>query len=166
MTSRGRIAKMFVLTVLALAFASGLALARAEPPRVVRGEVLAVHEATQTGEEGSFREITIRTRQQERIRLRLGPATEAPCDCRVGDPVRARVMAGGPGESALRVRALKNERTGKMTRIRSADGVLLQARDRQRDRLRDGSAEPSPERLRTRQRDGSARSRGGRGGRG
>lgn len=163
MTSRGRVAEVLVLTGLALAFASGPALARAKSPRVVRGEVLVVHDATQTGEEGTFQEITIRTRQQEQIRLRLGPATGTPCQCRVGDPVRARVMAGGPGESALRVRALKNERTGEMTRLRSADGVLLRARDRQRDRLRDGSADPAPDRVRTRQRTGSARGRGGRG---
>ncbi len=163
MTHRRVVFGFFVLTGLTLAFASGLALARADSPRVLRGEVLAVHDRTETGQQGAFREIMIRTRREEKIRLRLGPASEAPCQCRVGDPVRARVMSGGPGESALLVRTLKNERTGKTIRIRSTDGVLLRARDRQRDRLRDGSADPAPDRVRTRQRTGSARGRGNRG---
>jgi hypothetical protein len=143
----------------ALILAAGLCLpamipatAQTDDTEVVEGEVVAVREAVRTRNEGACEEIAVRTRQRQELRLRLGPAgEEGPC-CRIGDRIRARVVAGPAEDGARRVRAMWNRRTGQTLSFRAEDGSLVTAGQRYRERLRDGGCDGTPRRERARER--------------
>ena len=77
MSVKGRIAVLTAIAGLTLAFAAGPAFARDETPRVLQGEVVAIHNAQEGNGEG-FHEITILTAEQEQVRLKLGPMNTPP----------------------------------------------------------------------------------------
>jgi hypothetical protein len=122
----------------------------------IQGEVAQVHENVRTRNGGEFDELTVRTRQGEQMRLRLGRAGGCPDCVRAGDRVRARVMANGPDDGALDVREMKVRRTGETHRFRDESGGLVQTH--QRSRTRTGSAAGSCPR------NGSGTGAGGHGG--
>lgn len=110
------------LTVLALATAVTTSAAR-NPETEIRGEVVAVRQSESTQNAGALDELTVRTSQGETQRLLLGQAGEC-IDCvRVGDRIRARVMAGEPAGAAQRVQAMRVERSGEKYTFRNAGGT-------------------------------------------
>ncbi len=114
------------------------------------GEVVEVRQAADTKNQGSFDEIKVRTRQNQESWLRLGPTDPTGRDWQVGDTVRACFLGdAGDGEAADAIR-VHNFRTGRTDRIRTGDGTLLRQRDR--DRMRDGSGDGAQVRERRRDR--------------
>lgn len=130
--------------------AKGKGEAAGESPATIEGEVVAVQQRTGNG--GEEREITVRTRDQQEMKLQLGPAGEGAPEYRKGDQVRAQIQAGpagqaGGGEGSYQVRTMTNMRTGqqesfgedtalqKQTRQRKRDGTGDQQRTRSRDRI-------------------------------
>lgn len=128
---------MTTATVVALvAFAVAAPISAEERPaqRSIRGEVVAVRQIERTENRGALDELTVRTRNGEMHRLVLGEAG-ACADCiRVGDRVRARVMAGEPAGSAQRVRTMRVERNGERFAFGGASGQGSVQRIRQADR--------------------------------
>ncbi len=116
-------------------------------PATIRGEVVATRLSPATAGEPAYAEVEVRTRAQERVWLRLGPAGERGPALRKGDPVRARVLGDGKDEPAL-VREMRNERTGERVRLRDGSGHAV--RERERDRLRDGTGDAARDRNRDR----------------
>ncbi len=149
--------------VAALFLAAGAATAGNDsPPTTAKGEVIAVHQQIRTANGGTFTELTLRTRQQQEMRLRLGPEAAAAYGVAVGDAIRVRLMAGGPQDGAYLVRTMKNQRTGQLDTLRTLDGDLLQTRDQKR--LRDGTGDGTPDRIRQRDRVHEPGTGGGNGG--
>jgi hypothetical protein len=108
--------------------------AQDDDPPTIQGEVVQVHQNVRTRNGGAFDELTVRTRQGEQMRLRLGAAGECPGCVQAGDTIRARVMAGGPTDGALNVRQMKVRNSGQSYRFRNDSGDLLQTRERARSR--------------------------------
>jgi hypothetical protein len=130
----------------------------------VQGEVIQVQQQQQTRNQGEFDQIMIRTRQGEELRLRLGAAGQCGDCVRVGDQIRARVMAGSGGQPG-QVQSMKVRRNGELFAYQNQAGQLLQTRQRLRDGS--GSGQPARDRQQARIHDpGSANCRGGGGGAG
>ena len=104
----------------------------------IKGEVIAIRQSEATQNQGSLTEIQVRTREQQEVWLRLGPAEGTAERFQVGDPIRARLNDGGQG-AAIPVRDIKNYRTGETLKLRDRDGALR--RDRDRDQLHDVSGD-------------------------
>ena len=143
-----RVIAGMLVSVLAFAVAFAGDSGAGKDPGIVKGEVVQVRQSTSSN--GDYTEIKVRNRQQQETWLRLGPADMGGNGARIGDLVRARVLPGD-GSGVAPVRSLQNWRTGQATAFRSADGTLLQSRDR--SRLRDGTGDGVPDRDRIRQRD-------------
>jgi hypothetical protein len=158
--------RRILLTMAAILIAASLPVFAGDTPEpaTIRGEVVATRLSPATAGEPPYAEVQVRTRTQERVWLRLGPAEEVGSRFQEGDPVRARVLGAGKGEPSL-VREMRNERTGDRVRLRDASGQMLRAQDR--DRLRDGTGDRSRDRSRDRIHEpGTGGGRGGGGRRG
>lgn len=129
--------------------------AAAEDETTVKGEVIQVHQRVRTQNGGEFDELTIRTRQGEEMRLRLGASGECDGCFQEGDHVRARLMQGEPADGAHAVREMKVRQTGQTYQFRNESGELTQARHRH------GADRGQGDCLRTRSEDGSGQQAGG-----
>lgn len=119
---------------LALLALLGPTVLAAEEPSRVEGQVLEVREQVRADGGEMSDEVTIRTRQGERLRLRLG-APGACEDCvRAGDRVRVRLMAGPDPDGAYQVRTMKVRGTGSTYRYCDRSGAPLGVQERWRHR--------------------------------
>jgi len=116
-------------------------------PKVITGEVVEIHRATQA-EHGQIDEVIVGDGDGQKWRMRLMAPEGVPGAYQVGDLVRARVMwvdpeepIDGTTESAVMtsetdggkvalVRNMRNWRTGEKTEYRDAQGNLLQVQVR------------------------------------
>jgi len=157
---RGLIALATLLTLVAVSAATAQASPRGEDSRSVNGQVVEVRQSTATGGMGTITEIKVRTRRHQETWLRLGPVSEYGNRYQAGDLIRARVMAGGKDDAGT-VRSIWNLRTNERMQVRNGEGALVQQRDgagdqlrqRDRDRLHDGTGTGDQARDRVRQRD-------------
>ena len=157
---RGLIALATLLTLVAVSAATAQASPRGEDSRSVNGQVVEVRQSTATGGMGTITEIKVRTRRHQETWLRLGPVSEYGNRYQAGDQIRARVMAGGKDDAGT-VRSIWNLRTNERMQVRNGEGALVQQRDgagdqlrqRDRDRLHDGTGTGDQARDRVRQRD-------------
>jgi hypothetical protein len=158
---------LLILAILALLLPATIALAAdgeaqsndkgeagSENPGAIEGEVIAVQRQTRTQNGGETREITVRTREQQEVKLRLGPAGDGAPQYRKGDQIRAQIQTGrttqtGQGDGAYQVRTMTNLRTGRQETFGEGEATAVQQQTRQRNR--DGSGD-GPQRARTRQR--------------
>ncbi len=107
----------------------------------VEGHVIQVQLQQQvaTHNRAEFNELTIRTREGQELRLRLGRGPCAICP-EVGDRVRARLMRQiepSEGPPICDVRKLRNLTRHEQFRVRDRSGHLVTTRHH--TRLRDGS---------------------------
>jgi hypothetical protein len=125
------IAGGIVLSLLALL---GPAVLAAGDSSRVEGQVLEVRKQVRADGGEASEELTIQTRQGERLRLRLG-APGACEDCVLaGDRVRVRLMAGPDPDGAFQVRTMKVRRTGSTYRYCNRAGEPLGVQERWRHR--------------------------------
>lgn len=113
----------------------------------VKGEVLAIEQQSGGANGPAYDVMTVRTRQGDKVQLRLGEAGTCGDCARVGDQVRVRTdqrsgsgFADGQGR-AVRVRSLEVRRDGQAMRFQNQDGNLV--RTRTQSRLEDGSGRGS-----------------------
>lgn len=175
MKIRVLIAAAALLTLVAASAATAQDSSSEKGTGTVSGQVLEIREAVQTrnNTEEKLTEIKVRTQQRLELWLRLGTASAYgnPDFVKVGDKVRARYMYQGEKDDVMLVQSIKNERTGKKTQVRSADGTLTPDSDqdkdqiRQQDRLRDGTGTGDQDRNQSRdgkQSSGRTQSQSGR----
>lgn len=144
-----------------------------DPPGKVKGEVVAVRQATQLQNQGEYTEIQVRTRNQEQLWLQLGPHAEFGDQVQVGDRVRARIQ-NRVGQDAdgdvLAVAEMYNYRTRARIQVRNEDGELVPLQQRTRTQARyadgpeDGTGQQERNRVRTREHAGEGGGGNGGGG--
>lgn len=100
----------------------------------VQGEVIQVQQQQQTQNRDEFDHLTIRTRQGEEMRLRLGQAGQCTDCVQVGDQIRARVMQGAGGQAG-QIQSMKVRRNGDLRAYKNQGGQMVGTQQR----LRDGS---------------------------
>jgi hypothetical protein len=155
---RGLIALATLLTLIAASAVTAQASPQGEDWRSVNGQVVEVRQSTATGGMGTITEIKVRTRQHQETWLRLGPISEYGNRYQAGDLIRARVMAGGKDDAGT-VRSIWNLRTNEKMQVRNGEGAIVrqqdgdrdQLRQRDRDRLQDGTGTGDQARDRLRQ---------------
>lgn len=95
-----------------------------------QGEITEIRHGGSAGNQGAVDQLTIRTRNGETRQLLLGRSDSCPGCFRVGDRVRAQVMAGDDQGAAQRVRSMKVRRTGETLAFRNESGELVRTRSR------------------------------------
>jgi hypothetical protein len=100
----------------------------------VEGQVVEVREQVRVDGAEASDELTIRTRQGEELRLRVGAAGTCTDCVRAGDRVRVRLMAGPDPGGAFQVRTMKVRRTGATYRYCNRSGEPLGVQERWRHR--------------------------------
>ena len=128
--------KRILLALLALCLAGMLASAPAAAGRVhqkVKGKVIKVEQHVRTQNAGEYDRLTIRTRQGEEMRLRLGEGGACEGCFQVGDRVRARIQAriqtGEGSQAEYQVRFMKLRREGRMFAFQQEGGRMVRVRE-------------------------------------
>ena len=125
--------KRTLVALLAFSLAGMLATAAASAERAyqkVKGEVIKVEQHVRTRNGGEYDRLTIRTRQGEEMRLRLGEGGACEGCFQEGDRIRARIRAGEGPEADCQVRFMKLRREGRMFAFREEGGRMVRVQDR------------------------------------
>jgi hypothetical protein len=125
--------KSTLTALLVFSLAGMLATAPASAKRAyqkVKGEVIKVEQHVRTRNGGEYDRLTIRTRQGEEMRLRLGEGGACEGCFREGDRIRARIRAGEGPQADCQVRSMKLRREGRMLAFREEGGRMIRVQDR------------------------------------
>jgi hypothetical protein len=131
--------KRSIAGIIALAAVLAVGTAAAVEAASTRGEVLEVRHGVSVPDQGEFDRLTIRTRNGENRDLLLGPSGSCQDCVRVGDRIRARVMAEDSSGPTQRVREMRVRRTGETISFRNENGDLIRERARRGDGTAAGS---------------------------
>ena len=122
-----------LVALLAFSLAGMLTTAPASARRTyqkVKGEVIKVEQHVRTRNGGEYDRLTIRTRQGEELRLRLGGVGACDGCFQEGDRIRARIRIGEGPDADCQVRFMKLRRQGRMLAFREEGGRMVRVQDR------------------------------------
>jgi len=131
-------------------------------PATLEGDIVDVRQGFAADGAGPFTEVRVRTQEREEQWVRLGRPEDLENAYRVGERIRARVMAASDGAEVRNAVRAQNMNTGRTDRFRGQDAARAGQRDRVR--ARDGSCSGNPSQVRRRDRVHSPGTGGGSGG--